>query len=274
MQKSTRVFPSLPVSFTGQSLISHAGISVLTGFMDALGCGRLCEDRLGQFVPSGAKHRPGQLVGSLAAMLAAGGEHASDLDILRSSPGVFCQLPSNATVSRFFERTVANPELFSYGFETLTRELRTRTWDAAGDRNPALAATAADPLIIDLDATLVTSHSNKENVAGTYKGGFGFAPFIASVDYGGGNGSGEFLAAMLRPGNAGANSAQDHIWVFHTAAAQLPESFFNEDGTLAGEKVLVRTDSVPVPRGNSSGTCTAWACSSPPASRCRWAKRT
>ena len=90
---------------------------------------------------------------------AAGGEHASDLDILRSAPGVFGQLPSNATVSRFFERTVANPELFSYGFETLTRELRTRAWDAAGDRNPALAATAADPLIIDLDATLVTSHS-------------------------------------------------------------------------------------------------------------------
>ena len=63
-------------------------------------------------------------------------------------------------------------------------------------------------------------------MAGTYKGGYGFAPFIASVDYGGGNGSGEILAAVLRPGNAGANSAEDHIRVFHTAAAQLPESFF------------------------------------------------
>ncbi|XAS74195.1 hypothetical protein VUN82_10400 [Micrococcaceae bacterium Sec5.1] len=62
---------------------------------------------------------PGKLLGSLAAMLAAGGEHASDLDILRSAPGVFGQLPSNATVSRFFERTVINPELFSYGFGTL-----------------------------------------------------------------------------------------------------------------------------------------------------------
>jgi hypothetical protein len=111
-------------------------------------------------------------------MLAAGGEHASDLDILRSSPGAFGQLPSNATVSRFFERTVTNPELFGYGFETLTRALRTRVWDAAGERNPALTATAADPLIIDIDATLVTSHSDKENVAGTYKGGYGFAPFI------------------------------------------------------------------------------------------------
>lgn len=66
-------------------------------------------------------------------MLAAGGEHASDLDILRSSPEVFGQLPSNATVSRFFERTVTNPELFGYGFETLTRELRIRAWEAAGN---------------------------------------------------------------------------------------------------------------------------------------------
>lgn len=248
MQKYSRLFPSVPVSFTGQSLISHAGVSVLTGFMDALGFGRLCEDRLGQFVPAGAKHRPGRLVGSLAAMLATGGEHASDLDILRSSPAVFGQLPSNATVSRFFERTVANPELFGYGFETLVRDLRTRAWDVAGNRNPTLTATALDPLIIDIDATLVTSHSDKENVAGTYKGGYGFAPFIASADYGTGNGSGEILAAVLRPGNAGANSAEDHIRVFHTAAAQLPESFYDGTGALAGEKVLVRTDSAGASR--------------------------
>ena len=143
---------------------------------------------------------------------------------------------------------MTNPELFGYGFEALTRALRARVWDAAGDRNPALTATAADPLIIDLDATLVTSHSDKESVAGTYKGGYGFAPFIASCDYGAGNGSGEILAAVLRPGNAGANSAEDHIHVFHTAAAQLPEGFFNDTGALAGEKVLVRTDSAGASR--------------------------
>lgn len=248
MSNPTRAFPSVPVTFTGQSLVSHAGAKVLCDFIDALGFRPLCEDRLGQFVPAGAVHRPGRVLGSLAVMLAAGGEHASDLDILRSSPAVFGQLPSNATVSRFFERTVTNPELFSYGMETLTRALRARAWNAAGDRNPALAATAADPLIIDLDATLVTSHSDKENVAGTYKGGYGFAPFIASCDYGTGNGSGEILACVLRPGNAGANSAEDHIRVFHTAIAQLPDGFYDETGALAGEKVLVRTDSAGASR--------------------------
>ena len=76
-------------------------------------------------------------------MLAAGGEHASDLDILRSQPGVFGKVPSNATVSRFFERTVKNPEVFDFGFSTLAKELRTRAWEAAGDRSPAVKATAA-----------------------------------------------------------------------------------------------------------------------------------
>ncbi|MBT2513647.1 IS1380 family transposase [Arthrobacter sp. ISL-30] len=247
MSNRTCVFPSVPVTFTGQSLVSHAGLNVLAGFIDALGFRGLCEDRLGQFVPSGARHRPGRLIGSLALMLAGGGEHVTDLDMLRSSPGLFGPLPSNATVSRFFERTVANPELFSYGFETLTRELRTRAWDAAGNRNPAARATAADPLILDLDATLVTSHSDKEHAVGTYKGGYGFAPFIASVDYGTSNGTGEILACLLRPGSAGANSADDHIRVFEAATAQLPEAFF-PDGRLDGQRILVRTDSAGASR--------------------------
>lgn len=163
------------------------------------------------------------ILGSLAVVLAGGGERVSDLDILRTGAGAFGKVASNATVSRFFERTAPNPDLFSYGFSTLTRELRSRVWESAGDRNPALKATALEPPIIDLDATLVTSHCDKEQALGTYKGGYGLAPFIASVDYGAGNGTGEVLAAVMRPGNAGANSAEDHIKVFTRAIAQLPD---------------------------------------------------
>lgn len=134
MHDSTGVFPSVEVAFTGQSLVSHAGTKVLTGFIDALGFRGLCEDRLGQFVPPNAVHRPGRVLGSLAVMLAAGGDYVADLDMFRSAPAVFGPVPSNATVSRFFERAAVNPEGFGYGFETLTRTLRTRVWDAAGDR--------------------------------------------------------------------------------------------------------------------------------------------
>ncbi|MFM9432834.1 hypothetical protein ACFDR8_003753 [Arthrobacter sp. MP_2.3] len=119
---------------------------------------------------------------------------------------------------------------------------------SAGDRNPALKATALEPLVIDLDATLVTSHSDKEQAVGTYKGGYGFAPFIASVDYGAGNGTGEIPAAVMRPGNAGANRAEDHIKVFTQAIEQLPDDFYDQQGELIGEKVLVRTDSAGASR--------------------------
>ena len=74
-----------------------------------------------------------------------------------------------------------------------------------------MLATRLDPLTLDIDATLVTAHSEKESSAGTYKGGYGFAPMVASIDYGkdngNGTGTGEILAGILRPGNKGANSA-------------------------------------------------------------------
>ncbi len=89
-------------------------------------------------------------------------------------------------------------------------------------RTPRItAADAAAPLIIDLDATLVTAHSDKENAAPTFKRGFGFHPLWAFVDHGPA-GTGEPLAVLLRPGNAGSNTAADHITVIRQALAQLP----------------------------------------------------
>ena len=216
--------------------------------MDATGFGPLCEERLSQFVPDKAFHRPGRILGSLAVMLAGGGEHVSDLDVLRNSPGLFGRVPANATVSRFVERAAAQPEAFAHGFATLMRTMRSRMWEAAGTRNPATLATRLDPLVIDLDATLVHAHSDKEDIAGTYKGGYGFAPMIASVDYGKENGTGEILAAMMRPGNKTANNASDHIKVLHQALAQLPDGFYDGHGALLAEKVLVRTDSAGASR--------------------------
>lgn len=90
------------------------------------------------------------------------------------------------------------------------------------------------PLCIDVDATLVTAHSVKESTAGTYKGGYGFHPLLAYLDRG--DGTGEGLAGRLRPGNAGASTAADHIDVFESALAVLPDL---PDHT----RLLVRADS-------------------------------
>ena len=99
--------------------------------------------------------------------------------------------------------------------------------------------------MIDIDATLVGSHSEKEHAAPTYKRGFGFHPLLAYLDA-----TGEALAGVLRPGNAGSGTATDHIAVLNDALAQLP---------IDDSEVIVRTDSagwshrLPMPANQLAG---------------------
>jgi len=81
-------------------------------------------------------------------------------------------------------------------------------WGVAGGHAPDHKTSAKAPLNIDLDATLVTAHSEKENAAPTFKRGFGFHPLWAFADHGQ-EGTGEPLAVLLRAGNAGSNTAVD-----------------------------------------------------------------
>ena len=84
-------------------------------------------------------------------------------------------------------------------------------------------------VVIDLDATLITAHSDKQGAAATFKKGYGFHPlgaWCANIA--------ESLAMLLRPGNAGSNTVTDHIRVLGEAIAQLPVQY--------RRKVLVRVD--------------------------------
>ena len=94
-------------------------------------------------------------------------------------------------------------------------------WAAAGAHAPDAGTDADRPLIIDLDATLITSHSDKQLARPTFKRGYGFHPLCAFADHGA-DGTGEALAILLRPGNAGSNTAVDHIAVIRDALRQLP----------------------------------------------------
>jgi len=115
---------------------------------------------------------------------------------------------------------------------------RTRAWALVGTDAPDHGANSANPLIVDLDATLVTSHSEKELAKPNFKRGFGFHPLCSFIDHGP-RGTGEPLVMMLRPGNAGSNAAADHIVVLNGALAQLPG---HRRGTRPGRKVLIRID--------------------------------
>jgi hypothetical protein len=107
---------------------------------------------------------------------------------------------------------------------------RERAWALAGDTAPGADGGL---VTVDLDATLLTAHSDKEQAAATWKKTFGFHPMTAWADHGPG-GAGEPLAVVLRPGNAGSNTAADHIEAARLALAQLP-------GRLR-RKALIRAD--------------------------------
>ncbi len=108
----------------------------------------------------------------------------------------------------------------------------------------ASATTGAAPVVLDLDASLVQIHSeHKQGTAATYKGGFGFAPMFCFADA-----TGEALAAILRPGNATANSIADQLAAVDAALAQLPAEISvghrpGDEAALVRRAVRVRADS-------------------------------
>ncbi len=95
-------------------------------------------------------------------------------------------------------------------------------------------------IVIDLDATLLDAHSEKQDATRTWKKGFGFHPLLSFVDHDTASG-GEPVAELLRPGNAGSNTATDHVTVLDDALAQLPAEHRARDGN-GRIPVLVRTD--------------------------------
>jgi hypothetical protein len=112
----------------------------------------------------------------------------------------------------------------------------------------------AEPVVLDIDATLVEVHSeNKDDTAPTYKGGFGFHPMLCFADA-----TGEALAGRLRPRNAGANTIADHLGVLDDAGAQLPAEAAagrrpGDGAGLVTRPVLVRTDSAGCTHGFMTG---------------------
>jgi hypothetical protein len=142
---------------------------------------------------------------------------------------------SDPTVSRLVDALAADAPAALAAIAAARATARERAWSLAGNNAPDHQRSAATPLVIDVDATLVTAHSEKESAAPTFKRGFGFHPLWAFCDHGA-PGTGEPLAFVLRPGNAGSNTVVDHIAVLRAALAQLP------GGHARGKKVLVRVD--------------------------------
>lgn len=115
---------------------------------------------------------------------------------MRAEPGVYGAVASDATVSRTIAALAADADRVLAAIDTARQQARETAWELAGAYAPDAAASAGAPLVIDLDAKLLTAHSEKEQASATFKRGFGFHPLIAFADHGSA-GSGEMLAVKL-----------------------------------------------------------------------------
>ena len=210
--QATKPRARFDVTADGDGLVGHVGAALLVELADRLGLLAELDRWAGRGQPGRAQHRAGKVLADLAVMLADGGDCLSDLAALRDQPGLFGPVASTPTAWRVIERLAQTGERGLAGLRLARARTRRRAWQAG--------AWVDGLLVIDLDATLVTAHSDKQGAAGTYKGGFGFHPLAAWLDRG--DGTGEPLAAVLRPGNAAANTAADQIDVVDLALVQLP----------------------------------------------------
>lgn len=231
--KSSRRFRRVRVSAAGRGVVSHAGVVLLrelaqdTGLVAAV-TAALADTYAGRWV-----HAPGQVFADLAVAVADGADCVSGIEVLRDRERLCGPVASIPTAWRLLGRVDAGHLPRLAAARAAAREV---AWAAGA--GPDLTAE----LMIDIDATITIAHSEKENAAATWKHTFGFHPLLAFLDRPEVAG-GEALAGMLRPGNAGASTAADHIQILTEALAALPANARPRRGDRDGPAVVVRTDS-------------------------------
>jgi hypothetical protein len=229
--KTTARRAKITVSADGSGIVSQAGGLLLVQAAALTGLGQGLSAGLARWRPSRAVHDPGKIVTDLVVALALGGDCLADVAVLRAQPGLFGPVASDPVVSRLIARLAADAPRSLKAIRAARSAARERVWALAG---PAAPGAGGGLIPLDVDATVVTSCSEKEQAAPTWKKTFGFHPLTVFADHGP-QGCGEPLAIMLRPGNAGSNTAADHIQAVKLALAQLPQDL--------RRRVLIRADS-------------------------------
>jgi hypothetical protein len=215
-------------------VVGHAGARLLTDLADKTGLTSGFVQALGLDRVRRAVHEPGRVAVDLAVLLADGGEAIADLAVLRQQSGLFGPVASDPTAWRVLNAIDTAALARVRAARAAAREL---AWLQLLETRRSLPATtvlgrALPGFVLDIDATIVLAHSEKESAAPTWKHSFGFHPLLCFLDA-----TGEALSGMLRAGNAGSNTAADHITVLDQALQQIPEQH------RYGSPILVRSDS-------------------------------
>ena len=229
--KRTSWSAGLSVSADGVGVVAHAGSVGLRLLADRAGLtGQLSRAMARRnFVPV---HDRGRVLVDVAVMLADGGEAIGDIDVLRHQSSVLGPVASAPTVWRALDEVT--PARLKR-IQTARAKVRRHVWAQVVDKHGGLPASRVagsdlgEVVVLDVDATIVVAHSEKENASPTFKRTFGFHPLGVWCDN-----TQEFLAGLLRPGRAGSNTAADHIAVLADAIAQVP--------AVHRKRLLIRSD--------------------------------
>jgi hypothetical protein len=221
----------LRVVAEADGLVGHAGVVLLRKLADQVGLTAALGSALARAGKFPVVDRGMALV-SMAVAIALSATSMNDITLLAHHAPVLGAEPSDTTVRRTLE--LADPRTLDKIARVRAR-VRAHVWTliaATPAGFPWLAIAGkllAGWLVIDLDGTLITAHSQKQGAAPTFKKGYGFhplGPWLANTA--------ESLAMLLRPGNAGSNTFTDHAAVLGAAIRQVPSRMRS--------RLLVRVD--------------------------------
>ena len=140
----------LQVVADADGLTSRVGTALVAGVVDRVGLTGALSEALAGLRERRSRHDPGRVLRDVALMLADGGDCLADLRVLRDQEALFGRVASDATGWRLI---ASLDERRLEALRWARAGVRARVWEQAG---------APERVILDLDATLVTSHSDKE----------------------------------------------------------------------------------------------------------------
>lgn len=221
------------VSADGAGVVSHAGVGLLREMAQETGLAAGVTAALLDTYRGVPVHAPGTVFTDLAVAVADGADAISGIAVLNDREELFGPVASMPTTWRVLDRI---DEVHLDRVRAARAAARAAVWAAGA--GPDLSQEVR----LDFDATITIAHSEKQNAAATWKKTFGFHPLLCFLDRPD-IAAGEALAGLLRKGNAGSNTAADHVAVLHQALAALPEQARPRPGGADGPRVLARSDS-------------------------------
>ena len=219
MDELTAWSRDLTVEVGGHGVVSHTGSAALRLLADQTGLTGALSKALRRrgFTPV---HDRGRVLADTAVLIADGGRVMSDLAVLRDQGELFGPVASDPTLWRALEEIGPHQRERVAAARAQTRRHVWGLIQARHGRIPPSRVADRDlgeTIVIRMDATIQIAHSDKQQAAGTFKGTWGHHSLTAWCDN-----TSESLAFRLRPGNAGSNTAVDHIEVLDEAITQLP----------------------------------------------------